>query len=253
MIDKEKISDRDLDNYLHGKDELSAVYAEGDELTVPEHLEFQVRCMARDADTLQATKKKTIWFIPLSIAAAVVLVVIVVFSFNSTLNDHSMIAQQNRDTAPDQLEIVRPETSPRENIIHTEPSNDLKPADTEKKVTASDTQVASAAEPVSNKKIESVLSDAKKTTGLTTKQDSKQVAKQEQEFDLPPHLREIIQTTNAGSSNAILPDEVLATWTRQQWREQVRQLQKASKFELAEKYTKRYPDFFSGETLQIDP
>lgn len=80
MKDKTNSSNQELQDFLDKKSELSDLYSQSEQQKAPEHLEFTIKRMARDAvskgnDSDKSEIKKPRWLLPLSLAATVLVAV----------------------------------------------------------------------------------------------------------------------------------------------------------------------------------
>jgi len=236
MNDKNKISDHDIEEYLKRETTLSATYAQSKELKAPDHLEFSVKKLAREAEN--KSSKNNGWLVPLSIAATIVIAV--TFSFfidTQTTDKNTLLVELDSDTADksspltEGAPVTKQQTASTNNEIVVEPeTHPTQPL----KSTLEEKPKASIAE---------------KQPDQHGKQQSTQVTDETGNFELPPHLRDIVQTTSAGSSDKLLPAEILKTWTRKQWKEQIQMLQTSGKEILAKQYIEQYPAYYPGESL----
>jgi len=253
MNDKNQISDEDIEQYLDGDTELSATYAEGKDLKAPEHLAFAIKRMAREAqnnppNNERPVARKNVWLVPLSIAATVIITITLVFVVDfQNIDETNHIAQKDIGTTPQALSLPEEVVTPPQQTASVEDSIVLQP-ETQK----TETIPAIKTKPTQQTDTRLPRESTSKQPAPTLQspaQSTLQVAEETADFELPPHLRDMVQSTNAGAQNEVLPAEVLKTWTRQQWQTQVSSLYKAGKDKLAEQYIKLYPEYYPSETL----
>lgn len=262
MSDKEDITEQDIEHYLEGKDEVSSLYAQSKSLKAPDHLEFSIKRMAREAQQQSGSHpvgNKNAWFVPLSIAATIVITVTLVLFLDTQKEDESKrIATIENNTSKEILPIEQ--TAPQQQTASVRKSGSMDP----------DRQQVSPPKPTIDKKPMKSQSEAVAVATMTepsqpetnkpepvkpqsiNREEQQQVATKDENFELPAHLRDMIQPTSAGSDKELLPPEVLKTWTRQQWRQQILDLQKAGHSELADKYIEHYPKYFPDDTLKLN-
>jgi len=262
MNDKTQITDQDLEEYLNDKSELSEIYTESKDLKAPEHLAFAVKRMAREAESKQPSSnkpvvRKNVWFVPLSIAATVVIAITLVFVVDfQKVDETNHIAIKENDTAPQtiplQQEAVTPpqQTASVENTIALQPETHT--TEIQKQETTPDIKTEMTQQTDTRLPRESV-SEQPAPTQQSPAQKTLQVADEATDFELPPHLIDMMQSTSAGSQDVLLPAEVLKTWTREQWKQQVQTLIKTDKEQLANQYIEQYPTYYPGETLTVTP
>lgn len=77
------------------------------------------------------------------------------------------------------------------------------------------------------------------------------VADIDDKFELPSHLKEMIQPTHAGSDIELPPDEILKGWSKKQWRQQIQELQKAGNTALADKYVQQFANYFPDQKIYL--
>lgn len=241
MNDNKQITDQEIEKYLEGKDELSAAYAASKDLRTPEHLEFTIKRMARDAEHNTGNHRparKNIWFIPLSIAATIVIAISLVFYMYDQPDLHRPVVSEKTDkgaaivSTDDKASIEAAlDQKPESIAIKSETAN-------KKHVAATD----------SNK--HSTAAVAKSTTESNLPEKQEKLVREDSDFELPEHLREMVQPASASDADNLLPSEILKTWTREQWRTQVVRLRKAGKNDLAKQYINEYPVYFPGEHLE---
>lgn len=243
MNDKDQITDQDIDNYLNGKDELSAVYSETSGLKAPDHLEFKIKQMAREAERPSDNRpigNKNAWYVPLAIAATVIIaIVLVVFLDTQDVSKDQLIAG-------DQTNVQQEQTATIDDAIIVEPKiQRMSPPNSAIDVRKSQTEPVTLAN-----KLDTTEPDLAEQSRIK-QQNTEPLAKQNQDFELPPHLKEMVQPTRAGSTNELPPPEILKTWNQQQWREQILALQKAGKTKLADRYLEQYAKYFPGQKLDL--
>ena len=70
--------------------------------------------------------------------------------------------------------------------------------------------------------------------------------------EIPAHISELLQNTSASDQklNGMPPEEVLQTWQKSQWIEQVKLLNKQRKYDLAKRYVQAYPDYFPNDSIK---
>ena len=251
MNDKEQITEQDIEDYLDGKDELSSIYTNSKGLKAPDHLEFKIKQMAREAEKQSSTRpvvKKNAWFMPLSIAATITIAVVMVTFLDSqkVSYDELIVKHENNDQtiAPQQTAKIDETLNSAAKVQRVSPPKstmDVKPVQTEQVKIASKLNTS-----------EPETTSTKQTPQQKTSQPSlPQVAQQDEEFVLPDHLKEMMQPTRAGTSNELLPEDVLRTWTIAQWRDQILMLRKTGNSELADKYVKEYPKYYPDQLLDL--
>lgn len=215
--------DAEVENYLKGGSDLSALYAKSKDLTSPEHLNLAIEQLARESLEADAGRHSpgATWKWPLALAATVILTVLVSIFYRSQNSTDAGRQLATRDISTQPAELPTPIKS--DHSKH-QPTPQQKPA-----------------EPV-----------APKAAPRDKQTPPRETIAQQQEEDLPPKLQELLQTTGSGDTamTALLPDNVLKTWTRKQWREHVNRLKANHRDKLAAQYIKAYPRFFPGETLQ---
>lgn len=253
MNDKTQISDEDIEQYLNGETGLSATYAEGKDLKAPEHLAFAIKRMAREAENNPPNNerpvvRKDVWLVPLSLAATVIITISLVFFVDfQNIDETSQIAKKDIDTPPQALPLPQDGVTPPQQTASVEDTIVLQP-ETQKTETIPAIKTKPMQQTDTRLPRESASEKPAPTLQSPT-QSTLQVAEEPADFELPPHLRDMMQSTNAGAQNEVLPAEVLKTWTRQQWQTQVSTLYKTGKDKLAEQYIKLYPEYYPGETL----
>jgi len=239
MNEKNNISDQEIEEYLKGETELSATYAQSKELKAPDHLEFSVKRMARDAEhktSSQPTAGKDVWLVPLSIAATVIIAISITFFIDfNTVENHSLIADNKNSSTEESViqEVITPQQQ----------TADI----SDEVIIAPEVTVEPGIKVKAQTKQTTAISVAKPETHKAGKKE--QLAEENSDFELPPHLQAIVQTTGAGSSDELLPAEILKTWTRLQWKQQIAALKNAGKEKLATQYIEQYPAYYPGETL----
>ena len=240
MSEKEQFTDKELDEYLSGETSLSELYAESKSLKAPDHLGFNIKRMARDAEhkSISTSSKinKDVWVFPLSVAATVVLSIMLVFSIHIKRETSTLIAKNTGETTKKVLPIEQIAKQQTDNIKKAiEPEGDSKQTQLSKQ----------------NDKQTKDTSIASSNPGQPKKEKEDQIVKETNDFELPAHLQEALQNTGANSSEDLPPVDVLKTWSRKQWKKQVQTLQEAGKEELANKYIKEFPKYYPGEILKL--
>ena len=122
MNNKPNESDPELDMYLAGKSGLSDIYAASKNETVPEELSERIRNIARQE--LANEKKSRNWYIPLSLAASIILS-ITILTINSRSPDNRIdsplvehIPAKRQDN---KLAVTKPKSTPDTNLATNKP------------------------------------------------------------------------------------------------------------------------------------
>lgn len=274
----DKITDQELEAYLQGDTEFSSLYSQADDVKAPEHLSFAVKRMAREAmpasTHVSSGAASKGWLLPFSLAAGIIISIAAV----------TLIYMQSQPVAPAHIahdDIPPPQQLPgqppsqlaEENPTPATAESQLAENIAQPDVTTTVKNTPATADPVTDSPVAVVpapqkpkqqahkpqvivkkSTPLKKPEALPEKSNETQVATPEQpieNFELPPHLRGMLQSTRAGGSNELLPDTVLRTWTVTQWRKQITELKKAGKDKLADKYLQRFADYFPGKKLEL--
>ena len=205
MSDKDKITDQDIEHYLQGKDELSSIYSESKGLNAPEHLELKIKHMAQDAE--QQSNNKNNWFLPLSLAATIILTITITFLFeNKEIEDSNLVVENRINTQQKSVSVVEKTKSPKKNTMTN--------------------------------------------TETSAQKKKEQIANKEDDFELPPHLKDMVQPTHAGSEKELPPAEILKNWTKKQWQQQIIELQKSGNTKLADKYIQQFSKYFPEQNIE---
>ena len=240
MNNDKDITDQEIEQYLEGQSELSDIYAEGSKLKAPEHLEFAVKRMAREAEatgTHSSISKKT-KLIPLSIAASIMIAIgLSVFISLQQTNEQLQIVEQQipAETQPKTATHETPAPANETELTQTQPAT-IQQTPQRSETTLAETRPL---QPATQEK-----------TQTTQDQVATNRSEDDSDFELPPHLREMVQSTSTGGSNELLPPEVLKNWTREQWHQQVNKLKEVGNETLAQRYIDEYPRYFSGEKFK---
>lgn len=214
----------EIENYLKGGSGLSDLYAKSKDLSSPRHLNLAIEQLARVSLEADADKRSTggAWKWPLAMAATVILAVLISIFYRTNTPTDSGRQLATREISTDSAEVATPVKNDHDNHKPAEQKKPAKPAVPEV------------------------------TPGNGQKPLRESVAQHQQEEDVPPKLQELLQSTRSGDTamTTLLPDEVLKTWTRKQWREHVKRLRTEHRDQLAAQYIKAYPRFFPGESLE---
>ena len=206
MSEKDKITDQNIEHYLQGKDELSSIYSESKGLNAPEQLEHKIKRMAQDAEQQSSNKKN--WFIPLSIAATIILTMTITFLFDiKDIEESNLVVENKINTQQESLSVVQKTELPKKT----------------------------------------------NTTKIETSRQKKkeQIANKDNNFELPPHLKDMVQPTHAGSDKELPPAEILKNWTIKQWQQQIIELQKSGNTKLANKYIQQFSKYFPEQNIEL--
>jgi len=280
-----------LDDFLNGTSELSKVYAENESIKVPSHLEFSVKQMARDDmanvgqqesktnpnsdgdspdhDPDQNDKKSGL-FVPFALAACLIVALVVSLI---------MIPKSQTDTRIAKPELKEPKSLgkfPKLQGQGTDQEVAKKARSRDALIGIKDDKEASNAREhvvngVGSRANKQIANDVKKTPikprkKLATnankptpknkptnlKDKDAQLAEQQKTFELPEHLNEFLQQTNASNQrlDGMPPDEVLQSWLKPQWVEQVKSLIKQGKRELAKRYTEAFAEQHPNDSIK---
>ena len=246
MNDKDEMTDKELDDYLAGKSPLSKIYSSGNGLDSPVHLDRSIRQMAQQAQgrhskgSTQPAKSR--WYIPLSIAAAILIAVLVtVLSSDFSATDEKVLGVKQTDPETTQITSEQSQITKETAKINTEASQQSEKPNTDKTKNIP-----------SQHKSDKNDSSQMATTDIQKEEKPVNVADNKTDHTaIPENLQEILQPVSAGGSDELLPAEVLKIWTRQQWREHVAELQKNGQMLQAKKYVDEYPKYFPGESLTV--
>lgn len=216
--------DAEVENYLKGGSDLSELYTKSKDLTSPEHLNLAIEQLARESLEADAGRRSPggTWKWPLAMAATIILTVLITIFYRSQTITDAGRQLATRDISTQPAELPTPIKSEHDK---QQPAQQQKP-------------------------VEAVAPKAAPRDKQTPPRET--VAQHQQEEEIPPKLQELLQTTRSGDTamTTLLPDNVLKTWTRKQWREHVSRLKANHRDKLAAQYIKAYPRFFPGETLQ---
>jgi outer membrane biosynthesis protein TonB len=219
--------DKALDDYLQGTSSFSKAYAKSKDLKSPAHLNERILQMAREsieADTPHHGSSNH-WKWPLAMAATFLLVI---------AGTVTLVLQRTTEPAP---QIATETTTQQAPVTQTEQTTQM-----QETPPMQQTEVVEQTPVIAPVPQNSPVPQNKKP-------QTEKLAIQQEET-VPEHLRELVQPASAGGSGDNLPpDEVLKSWTRDQWIEQVKSLRAQKRAELADKYIAAYPRFFPDENL----
>ncbi len=314
--------DQELNDFLNGESDINKAYAERDPLSAPAHLEFAVKQMARkdlsgkdlsgkdlsgknfsnkehpETDKSSSgsgaqspsTKQSRQYFMPLTLAASVLIALTLTVVFFQDQQAPTTIAQKPVNpsdvASPDKKTVVSPEKNanadlelksntemaqqddkPVENnqlaqqrvapATQVNIANDVKKQSLEKREPLLNTTEL-AEQKQSNTKIKSPelnpgkLKSGQLEPGQQKLDGPKTDLAQQPPNEIPAHINELLQNTHASDQklNGMPPQEVLQSWQKSQWVEQVKMLQKQGKHELAERYVQAYPDYFPNDSIK---
>jgi len=230
-MNKDKtIPDKEVDDFLEGKSNLSSMYSKGNDLKSPKHLDILIKKMARDAEhgqSLAQSTKKAQWLISASIAASIIIVATVFYN-DIIINDDISLSPTVSNDSIEKIpgNVTSNQTNDVEVIVQAEEVSEKTPRSNDSEVKVSG---------VNDKKEINVSQSAQKD--------------ESSEFELPVELRELLRNTNTKVKDDLPPPKILEGWTREQWQDQVKVLQKSGNTKLADKFIKEYQKYFPGKSL----
>ena len=264
MTDKQPPDDRQLNDYLHGRSEESALYAQAEQLQVPAHLEFAVKRLAREAvqgpPTAGAGGPKPRLFWPYALVAGLLIALgvsgLLTLNFSSTAPDipaEQIVQNQpdpgNAPVPPDPTTLPLDKAPLDQTVLQQlateDTSHDTKKRD--KSIAEVPRMVVLPPQPAKQKQQQAQntpLQPVKPGNRVATND----VKKQE---PIPAHLQELLQPASVHAPAATLPpQEILEQWSLAQWLEQIRALRQRGDRQNAQQYIEAFAKYYPQQDIE---